>query len=211
MLKLPAIFWLGRKYGRWAAARMFWSAYYGACLRLHPACRLGRSLQVSGRMHWDLDPRGTLEIGDSVRINSGPLVNAVGGHRRTIIAVHRGAALRIGAHTGLSGCTIVCQERIEIGAEVFIGGDVLILDSDLHALQAAARRPHDISAVKRAPVRIGNRAFIGAGSILLKGVTIGVEAVVGAGSVVTGEVPAGEIWAGNPARFVGRVPMQKGT
>ena len=44
--------------------------------------------------------------------------------------------------------------------------------------------------------------FIGGGSIILKGVTIGERAVVGAGTVVTKDIPAGEIWAGNPARFI---------
>ena len=41
--------------------------------------------------------------------------------------------------------------------------------------------------------------------MILKGVTIGKEAVIGAGSVVSCDVPDGEIWAGNPARFVRRI------
>ena len=45
-------------------------------------------------------------------------------------------------------------------------------------------------------------ASIGAGSTILPGLTIGENAVVGAGSVVTKDVPAGEIWVGNPAHFV---------
>ena len=44
--------------------------------------------------------------------------------------------------------------------------------------------------------------FIGSNVTILKGVTIGDEAVVGAGSIVTKDIPAGEIWAGNPARFI---------
>lgn len=62
------------------------------------------------------------------------------------------------------------------------------------------RRPD--RGIKRAPVSIGERAFVGGHSILLKGVTVGPESVIGAGSVVTRSVPAGEIWAGNPASRV---------
>ena len=52
------------------------------------------------------------------------------------------------------------------------------------------------------PVVIRDGAFIGAHSIILKGVTVGEKSVVGAGSVVTRSIPDGEIWAGNPARFI---------
>ena len=51
-------------------------------------------------------------------------------------------------------------------------------------------------------VRIGKGCFIGMNSIIANSVTIGDGAVVGAGSVVTKDIPAGEIWAGNPAKFL---------
>ena len=49
---------------------------------------------------------------------------------------------------------------------------------------------------------IKDNAFIGAHSIILKGVTIGENSIIGAGSVVTKSVPDNQIWAGNPARFI---------
>ncbi|MEI3417887.1 MAG: DapH/DapD/GlmU-related protein [Blautia sp.] len=55
------------------------------------------------------------------------------------------------------------------------------------------------------PVVIKNGVFIGANSIILKGVTIGEKAIIGAGSVVTRSIPDGEIWAGNPARFIRKI------
>ena len=56
------------------------------------------------------------------------------------------------------------------------------------------------------PVKIGRGCFIGARSIILKGVTLGDRVIIGAGSVVTKDVPAFSIAAGNPARIVGTIP-----
>lgn len=61
--------------------------------------------------------------------------------------------------------------------------------------------------VDRAPTVIGDRVFIGAGSIVNMGVTIGESSVVGAGSVVTRDVPPFSIVAGVPARIIGRVRL----
>ena len=55
------------------------------------------------------------------------------------------------------------------------------------------------------PVLIKEGAFVGAQTIVLKGVIIGKESIVGAGSVVTKSIPDGEIWGGNPAKFIRRI------
>jgi UDP-2-acetamido-3-amino-2,3-dideoxy-glucuronate N-acetyltransferase len=52
---------------------------------------------------------------------------------------------------------------------------------------------------------IKNNASIGAGSIILGGVTIGENAMIGAGSLVTKDIPANELWLGNPARFIRKI------
>lgn len=51
-------------------------------------------------------------------------------------------------------------------------------------------------------VKIGNRVFIGTGTVIANSVTVGDDAIIGAGSIVTKDIPAGEIWAGNPAKFI---------
>ena len=55
------------------------------------------------------------------------------------------------------------------------------------------------------PVEIKDGVFVGAHSIILKGVTIGEGSIIGAGSVVTKSIPAGEVWAGNPAKFIRKI------
>lgn len=183
------------------AALRWWTVYYRTFLRLHPAVkRLGR-IEVSGRMFWMLDPRGSLELGNGVRIHSGHRFNAVGGHRPTIVNVLAGGRLKIGDRSGLSSSTIVCQVAIEIEADVRIGGGCQIFDSDFHSLDFQQRMMRPDPGVAHKPVRICAGSFIGADSIILKGVTIGTQAVVGAGSLVSNDIPPREVWTGNPASF----------
>jgi maltose O-acetyltransferase len=80
---------------------------------------------------------------------------------------------------------------ISIGDETVIGPGVQVLAHD-----ATTRRAIGYSIV--APVEIGARVFVGAGSILLPGVTVGDDAIIGAGSVVRSDVPAGKLVIGNP-------------
>ena len=93
---------------------------------------------------------------------------------------------------------------ITIGAYSNLGGGVKVYDTDFHSLDSQVRLNGDTD-IKSRPVVIGKRVFVGGHSIILKGVTIGDDSVIGAGSVVTKNVPAGEIWAGNPARFIKKV------
>ncbi|WP_166338131.1 DapH/DapD/GlmU-related protein [Xiamenia xianingshaonis] len=95
-----------------------------------------------------------------------------------------------------SGCRFQDQGGIYIGDDVLIGHNVVLatLNHDL----APARRQSLIPA----PIRIGNRAWIGSNATVLPGVTIGEGAVVAAGAVVTKDVPANCIVGGVPARMI---------
>lgn len=77
---------------------------------------------------------------------------------------------------------------------------VQILAAD-HPRDAATR---DAGLEFGRPVDIGRNVWIGAGALILPGVTVGDEALIGAGSVVTRDVPAGAAVAGNPARIMRR-------
>ncbi|MDZ7677395.1 MAG: acyltransferase [Acidimicrobiales bacterium] len=115
-----------------------------------------------------------------------------------------GAQISIGAGTGLSGVSLCSVRSIEIGNNCLIGADVMIADTDFHAISPIRHRhaPKPLGSLNDR-VRIGSNVFIGARSIVLKGVSIGDDAVIGAGSVVTGDVPSGAIAAGSPAKVVG--------
>jgi acetyltransferase-like isoleucine patch superfamily enzyme len=85
---------------------------------------------------------------------------------------------------------------VEIGADATLSANVQIIAHD-----AAMFRMTGYTLVR--PVRIGVRSYVGAGVTILPGAVIGDDAVIGAGSVVTGEIPAGAVAVGNPARVIG--------
>jgi maltose O-acetyltransferase len=84
---------------------------------------------------------------------------------------------------------------IEIGDDVTIAPRVYLLAHD-----ASTKRLLHYTRIGK--IRIGSRVFIGAGSILLPGITVGDDVIVGAGSVVSRDIPAGSVAAGNPAKVL---------
>lgn len=155
---------------------------------------------INGRIN--IFKNGSIQFGEGVKINSGKRFNVIGGDVRTVLSVSKGASLKIDDFTGISNSTIVCQDMVTIGKNVNIGGNCKIYDTDFHALEHKARKERKTDIPNTKPIRIKDHAFIGAHSIILKGVTIGSKSIIGAGSVVTKSVPDGEIWAGNPAKFI---------
>lgn len=161
--------------------------------------RVGRGLVVTGPVTIRVHPDGRMQIGERCRLNSGSAVNPIGGHRRIVIWVGRGARLEIGNRVGLSNCTIVALESVLIGDDTMVGGDSTIVDSDFHSLDAGRRLQRPDVGVRHLPVVIGARVFVGMAAKILKGTKVGAESVIGAGAVVTRTVGEREIWAGNPA------------
>lgn len=95
-------------------------------------------------------------------------------------------------------CTILDNNEVRIGSHVMIGPAVQIYTA-AHDLQAETRiQGWEVAK----PILIEENAWIGGGAIILPGVKIGRNAVVGAGAVVTRNVPANTVVAGNPARVV---------
>ena len=108
-----------------------------------------------------------------------------------------GFNIRLGAGVFLNfNCVILDVAEVTIGDRTQIGPGVQILAAD-HP-RDPARRASGLESGR--PVRIGRDVWIGAGTIILPGVSIGDDALIGAGSVVTRDVPAGATAFGNPAR-----------
>jgi galactoside O-acetyltransferase len=127
------------------------------------------------------------EVGDGCYIET-PLYANMGGHH-----VHLGK--NVYANYGL---TLVDDTHIYIGDYTMIGPNVTI---------ATAGHPIDPELRSRGlqynmPVRIGNNCWLGAGVIVMPGVTIGDNTVIGAGSVVTKDIPANVVAVGNPCRVM---------
>lgn len=163
----------------------------------------GKNFKVRGRIFCVSNNSDGITIGNNVCINSSRGSNPIGGDTRTILFAKGQGKIHIGDGCGISNSTLFSCESISLGDYVLVGGGTKIYDTDFHSLDFEKRIRKDGGQTKA--VVIKNGAFIGAGCIILKGVTIGEKSIIGASSVVTKSVPDGEIWAGNPARFIRKI------
>lgn len=152
-----------------------------------PSVKLGQRVRIFGFTNLY-----GCEIGDDTRIG-------------TFVEIQKGAS--VGARCKISSHTFIC-EGVTIEDEVFVGHGVMFTNdrfpratTDQGTLQTDA----DWHCI---PTLIKRRVAIGSGATLLCGITVGEGAVIGAGSVVTRDVPAGAVVAGNPARIM-RPRVQK--
>lgn len=150
--------------------------------------------------------KNCISIGDDCVINSSERSNPTSGAKHTHLVAAQRAHISIGNKVGISQSSITAYDSITIEDNVMIGSGVKIWDTDFHEIDYDDRMRKK-GNVKTAPVVIKEGAFIGACSIILKGVTVGRHSVIGAGSVVTKSVPDGEVWAGNPAKFIKHVEL----
>jgi acetyltransferase-like isoleucine patch superfamily enzyme len=170
-------------------------------------CRLGHQarLMMSARI------RNTRGDSDRIAIGANSVI------RGELMTFAHGGEIRIGdwCYVG-EGTRIWSAGSIEIGDRVLISHSANVFDSLTHPLDAAARHeqvrhifsrghPRDISLDEN-PVKICDDAWIGAGAMILRGVTVGEGGVVAAGAVVTKDVAPYSIVAGNPAEFIRKLP-----
>jgi acetyltransferase-like isoleucine patch superfamily enzyme len=149
--------------------------------QIAPDVKLGRGVRIYGFTNLY-----GCEIGDDSKIG-------------TFVEIQKGA--RIGARCKISSHTFIC-EGVVVEDEVFVGHNVTFIN-DLYPRstngQGELQSETDWQCV---PTHIHRGASIGSGATLLCGITVGPRAVIGAGSVVTRDVPADAIVAGNPARVL---------
>ena len=162
------------------------------------------NIKINGILH--LKNNGSISIGKNVRINSSREENINFNGDRTYLCASDGEIV-IGNNVGMSNVVVYSKKKIIIEDGAFLGAGCKIYDTDFHPLEAVYRNGplRNDSHTKTATVIIKKNAFIGAGSYILKGVTVGQNSIIGAGAVVTKSVPDNEIWAGNPAHYIKRV------
>ncbi len=141
-------------------------------------------------------------LGNRVRIRSSVMSNLIGLYQRTIITAKGSACIEIGDDVGMSGITVYARESIKIGKNSLIGANTKIVDNDFHPIDPQIRYETPGKQIPSKPVVIGDNVFIGCNALVLKGVTIGENSVIGAGSVVSSDIPANSVAAGNPARVI---------
>ncbi|QEG02193.1 Maltose O-acetyltransferase [Stieleria maiorica] len=173
------------------ATRFFWyePLFRGQCETVGQRFRMEQLPYLVGR--------GTLSIGDDVRLSGKSSFAFSSRHVAS-------PELTIGSGTFIGhNCAFVIGREIRIGNHCLIAGGVRVSDFDGHPINAVDRRNGlTTPSSEVAAVSIGHDVWIGHGAMVLKGVRIGDRAIVGARSVVTKDVPDDTIVAGNPARVV---------
>jgi acetyltransferase-like isoleucine patch superfamily enzyme len=164
----------------------------------------GEKLRVCGRIGLKIRSGANVNVGYNFLVFSGNMVNPMGRNVCSYIKVGEKGVLDIGDYTGMSSAVIWCDNKVTIGKNVKIGALVIITDTDAHSINPEFRRNTvlDRNNTSSSPVRICDNVLIGTNSIVLKGVTIGENSVIGAGSVVTRDIPANVIAAGNPCKVI---------
>ena len=146
-----------------------------------------------------------MQFGSGLALRSSLRSNPLGPTHPVILCTWQEKAnLTIGKNFAMTGGVLVAAESINIGNSVNIGANTTILDTDFHPLNPKERKINPQHALT-SPVQIGDNVFIGMDCLILKGVTIGEGTVIGAGSVVSTDIPASVIAAGNPAKVIRKI------
>ncbi len=152
-----------------------------------PGVRAGRDIAVGRNVRFQVGAGAELVIGDGCRIGE-----------RTRIVVQQGRVeLGAGARIG-ERCTIVAHAGVTIGAGAWLQDGAVIVDFD-HVIDDV-ELPIRAQPLVATPIVVGERARIGLGSGVLRGVTVGAGATVGPHAVVTRDVAPGGRVGGVPAR-----------
>ena len=157
--------------------------------------KLGKKCAFQGKSVFRLLPDSSISIGNSCCFNSSHRSNLIGVYSPCMFStIQRGAKIEIGNHCGFSGTVIGCAQSIKLGNNVRCGANTMITDTDWHA--------DDPRAGSDRPIVIEDNVWLGYGVKVLKGVRIGKNSLIGACSVVTKDIPANVVAAGNPCRVI---------
>ena len=149
--------------------------------KIAPDVKLGRGVRI-----FAFTNLYGCQIGDDVKIG-------------TFVEIQKGA--RIGHRCKISSHTFIC-EGVVLEDDVFVGHNVTFINDLYPRATNEGGQLQTEADWKCIPTRVERGASIGSGATLLCGITVGRRAIIGAGSVVTRDVPADAIVAGNPARII---------
>lgn len=139
--------------------------------------------------------KGSISVGNSCMFISSETSNSIGlNHRCMLTTQSKLSHINIGNNCGFSGCTLWCFSSIEIGNNVRVGANCLIMDGDCHQ--------DDPRSGDNLPIVIEDNVWLGANVIVLKGVHIGRNSLIGINSVVTADIPSNVIAVGNPCKVI---------
>jgi acetyltransferase-like isoleucine patch superfamily enzyme len=172
-----------------ATVRTWLTSRLSARLWLRTCDAVGTNTRTFWRPH--IENRGRIVIGSRVRINSNwaavELVTGPSG----VIEIADGVYINYGT-------LISAHKRVRIGADVMVGNYSIIADTDVPGIG----EPRSAPLLEARDVEIGDGAWLAARVTVLPGARIGAGAVIAAGSVVAGEIPAGAVAGGIPARLL---------
>jgi acetyltransferase-like isoleucine patch superfamily enzyme len=188
----------------WIKTDFFFSTLRSRFSLWFQGCSPAEGFLTSGQCYFKARRAGSIRLGQNVSFLAAHRSNRVGMMGPVILETLGGGEIEIGDGSGGSAITISSRAKVSIGKNVKLGGNVRIFDHNFHSLDPAIRRTgEDAQHIRAKAVAIGDDVFVGANAIILKGVSIGDRAIVAAGSVVTKEIPADEVWGGNPASKLG--------
>lgn len=156
-----------------------------AIQRIAPDVKMGAGVKIYGFVNLY-----GCEIGDEVKIG-------------TFVEIQKG--VRVGRRCKISSHSFLC-EGVTLEDEVFLGHNVTFINDLFPRATTGAGQLQTEKDWACVPTVVKRGASIGSSATILCGVTIGEFAIVGAGSVVTKDVPAHAVVAGNPARILRQIP-----
>lgn len=155
--------------------------------RIAPDVKLGEGVRIFGFANLY-----GCDIGDEVKIGA-------------FVEIQKG--VKVGRRCKISSHSFLC-EGVTLEEEVFIGHNVTFINDRFPRATTGQGQLQTETDWTCVPTLIKRGASIGSSATLLCGITVGEYAIVGAGSVVTKDVPAGAVVAGNPARVIRTAPRE---
>ncbi len=156
--------------------------------------KMGKHTSFMGNTIFCKKPGSCISIGNDCSFNSSSLSNFRGINHNCILSTDKSdAKLIIGNKCGFSGVSITCDKLIQIGNNVIVGANSKISDRNGH---------EDRYYYPPREVKIGNNVWVGMDVTIMPGVEIGDNSIIGAGSIVTKDIPANVVAAGNPCKVI---------